>query len=322
MKVILQWSVAIVLLLIILSLHSKWKHKSLLKRMNKECLKSNQTIFVALIGNSTTAAKSLFHIFESSSCPKRIQVGLYEIIDDTDDALTQFKKLNEKNSSYSQPFETQVKVMKRLISDRGPYGAIKELMDHNLKDAQYTLVLSDECIMQPGWDANLIQILNNSRSCLVISPHENPSFTVLSSFEENMPVVGWKSLHEKSSTEAKFWTRQCSFNHSSFWRKMKWNSNLKLNQGCEVLITCDALSRGWKFMHPHSNIMTLQSSSLLFPNVSSKNIFESYFQQLLDLNMNEKFKNAALGIVNDKNENEVIIKYGSRAEYFYLANKL
>ena len=84
-----RWTVLCIFLLIGLSIHTRWKQTSSRKRMEKFCSSNgNQTIFVALISehSSISAAKTLFSIFDNAACPKRIRVGLYEIVEEDEES--------------------------------------------------------------------------------------------------------------------------------------------------------------------------------------------------------------------------------------------
>jgi hypothetical protein len=300
------------------------------KRIEKSCLNSSQSIFVALLGEHSSAsiAQTLFSIFENASCPHRIRVGLYEIIDNEEDASEKYLKLSRKNSVSGLSYENQITIMKRFSSDRGRYGALRELMQHALKDSRFVLTSNDTSLFLQDWDIKLISEIDRfSHTSLILSTSEFPSFTVLSTFEDGMPIVGWRSLHKSAEVAAKFWIYQTSFSTASFWRKMRWQKDSDyLIAGTDVMVTCDALSRGWKFIHSKTNILTLQSTSdnlWTYPyKLTKSSVFDCYKDQLKSLGMVDSFKDAALGVVDDKNEDELNSKYGSRAEYLYSLTKL
>ena len=314
-------TVACILLLFALSFHTYWKQSKAKKRMVKSCLANNDTIFVALLAehSSLTTAKCIFNLFENAACPRRVRIGLFQL---EGDAVSEYVKLAEHSSECGISFDSQITVMNRKITDGGPYAALKELMQHCLKDSQFVLTLSDAVQLHKNWDKNMISSVSNN-SVLVIGPSTNPSFTVLSTFEGGMPIVGWRSLSKIEAVAAKFWTRECSFALSAFWKKMKWRNEI-VDAGSDVLITCDGLSRGWTFHHPLPlmDFVNVDTSQWTTNFRTPSSIFDNYREQLSQLNMDKSFKLSAMGIVNEKNEDEIITKYESRAEFLYIASKI
>ena len=335
---IVKWCFVGLVVLVLLSLHSKWKYRESRKKIRQACKESKETIFVALIGEHSTlsTAQTIFSIFEQAACPHRVSVAVYELIDDADgNAVDVYKRMAEKNSASGLIFDSQIAVMQRYSDDDGPYGALRDLMENYLAKQDFVMTLSDSIQMMRGWDKKLIDISarNEEKTAIVVTPHGYPSFTVLSDFDDGMPVLGLRSLHRTENVAAKFWMRECSFAHSSFWRSL--NRDLRcphLISGTDALITAQAISRGWKFMHPckqsiaetlDTRVKSIWTSSKLSREASAKARFLFDEASLKVLGMSGDIqKHPLLGIVNEHDDDEISAKYGSRADYSYLASKV
>lgn len=335
---IFKWCCVGLVVLVLLSVHSKWKYSESIKKIKLACKESKETIFVALVGEHTTlsTAQAIFSIFEQAVCPHRVTVALYELIDDADgNAIDVYRRMAEKNSGSGLTFDSQITVMQRYSEDDGPYGALYELLENYLAQQDFVLTLSDSLQMMKGWDKKLIDIVLRSEDkiALVVTPHGYPSFSVLSDFEDGMPVIGLRNLHRSANVPAKFWMRDCSFAPSSFWRSKHRRPRCpNLISGTDALITAQAISRGWKFMHPckHSIAEILDtkvrsawtsSKQSREASVKARFLFEESALKILGMNKDIQ-KHPLLGIVNEQDEDEISIKYGSRADYSYLASKL
>jgi hypothetical protein len=333
---IVKWCFVSLVVLVLLSLHSKWKYREARKKIKNACRDSKESIFVALLGEHSTlsTAQSIFSIYEQAFCPNRVQVAVYELIDDADgNAIDLYRKMAEKNSASGLIFDHQITVMQRYSEDDGPYGALYDLTENYLKQQEYVLTLTDSMQMMRGWDKKLVDIVTRApeKTALVITPNAYPSFSVLSDFEDGMPILGLRSLNKIDNVASKFWMKECSFSPSSFWRHRIMRAQHLLG-GTDALITTHAIARGWKFMHPckHSIAENLETKvkSLWTPSKRSRDasararlLFDESSLKILGMNK-EIQKHPLLGIVNDADDDEIIAKYGSRADYMYLASKI
>lgn len=339
----LRWAALGLVVLVALSLHTRWKQRGARKRMQAACANvDNRTIFVALLGEHSTlnTAQALYSVFEHAACPSRVRVGLYEVVDDADgSALDVYTRMAEKNGASGMSFASQVSVLQRFAADRGPLGALQELFMHALRDEAFVLTLSDATQVLKGWDKKMLELVERAgRTCLVVTPATNPSFGVLSDFEDGLPVLGLRNLSSFANTPAKFWQRECSFAPADFWKQrgkeLQSEALRHLDAGLEVLVTCDAMARGWKFLHPakHALAQPLPSSfrscwgssrASRAASADARLAFTRYSEPLRALGMlGDIRKEPLLGIVSAADEDEIVTKYGSNADYQYLASKL
>ena len=320
--------------LIILNLHTKWSQFRSRKKIEHSCSKnSKKKIFVALIGERSpqSTVKTLHSIFENASCPLNIHIGIYSLIDQsTEDCVKLYKKEAEKRSESGLTFENQITAFQRFSADGGPYHAIQTLMEYVLKDEDYVLTISDGYEMLKNWDSFLVDALKENKylSLIISIVNKSPCFTYLSNFEKSIPVIGKKPFYTPSNVEAKFWTRDCSFSPALFWKTLPKFSLQQLNEGTDVLITSSGISKGWKFEHFHTQ-------SILIDFLSTKSLFRSSTfndskllksaldkKSLVELGLYKTVsKESVLGVVKNENENEIISKYGSRADYVYWLSK-
>jgi hypothetical protein len=131
-----------------------------------------------------------------------------------------------------------------------------------------------------------------------------------------------------ANVPAKFWQRDCTFARQGFWRTHK-RAIKGLIAGADMLITAEAVARGWTFVHPckHTLCNTLQtgSRSLWYSIEESKKATErarEAFRELSDALKKLGIKGgvekeAISGIVDRFDDEEIKAKYGSKAEYEY-----
>jgi hypothetical protein len=163
------------------------------------------------------------------------------------------------------------------------------------------------------------------KTSFVLNP--SVSFGVVSGFEDSLPIIGYRSMTRNATTPAKFWTRECTFSVASFWRKKDYPQLKYMIFGTDVFITCLGMEAGFSFLHPSTKICfynQVNSTSLWndsIKQIQSKSAFDEVQRSLKKLGMfREVSREARMGIVDEKDENEIITKYGSRAEYMYLAS--
>jgi hypothetical protein len=324
---IFKWGVLGLLALAALSFHTRWKQSSTKKTIRRACKESKDGIFVALVGEHSTlaSAQALFSVFQQASCPYRVRVGLYELIQ-RESVLDVYKRMAEKNSDSGLSFVENVVCMRRYAENKGPYAALGELMQHSYSGEKYVLTLSSSVQMLKGWDTLLIHLSEKAgpKTALVVSPKLHPSFYVLKNFENGFPEFGAKPMFLPQNAPSKFWTRECSFAPASFWTKFR---DLRfLRHGTDALISADAVAAGWKFLSPCKHDIALPiaaGESAWERTLQQENRAQKAFLQLEDslrvLDLKQAGRLAIMGIVNEQDEDEIRAKYGTRADYKYLA---
>ena len=341
----MKWTILILFILIILSLHTKWKHFKANREIQKNCSKISQKIFVCLMGetSSKNIALTLYNLFENASCPSNIKVALYEIVEDGD-GKNLYILMSKKYSSIGKSFENNIVQLKRFAHDQGPYESIMDTIELELQDESFVCTINDLVHFNKDWDKNLIHQLNNNTNNKLVIVNNPKTFSYLKSFDKDqLPIVSLKkSLNEKKSIQySKFWTRQFSFCSSKFWKNLKKRENLKHLSNIDIFLTCEFLIQNYMyFIIAEKEIYKLHENNDLNNNLgnnskwgkSNKLSFESSKNLLNLLKHDSKLKSslsflglldkvdalAALGIVNENDAEEIISKYGSIADYKYL----
>jgi len=352
-KSILGWASLGLMVLIALSLHDKFRQRKARKRVEQSCKGgSSDSIFVALVGHHSTrsTAQALFSLFDAASCPKRVRVGVYELVDEqAGSLLDMYARMAEKYGALGLAFRERVTVLKRFAEDQGLYGALWELMEHAYAGEAFVLTLDDSTQMHTGWDEKLINASLKAppRSALVLPTASDPSFLVLERFEEGLPVLGRRRLQGTAAdaVASKFWAANASFARAGFWARDQpaalpsRREQLKhLTIGTDLLVTCDALQRGWRFLHPakphtisrplataaHSMWQSTRASRRACDVARESVLFSELQPQLqrLGLRAGSVQPDAALGMVAPRDAEEAAAKYGSLSEYTYAASKV
>ena len=241
--------------------------------------------------------------------------------------------------------------MKRDNYDDGPYGALKDLFEYNYLKEDYVMTLSDIAVLHQHWDSELISFYETkpiSNICLVVTPIQALSFTVFHSFNsQGMPIISLKKAPESKKDTilpAKFWVRECTFAPSRFWKDIFKNSPVikHLHEGTNFIVTCLGYKNNWRFVHPNNlriyERATVKQNSAWDFKISDKiNAFISLANQsaikvfscvtlkpvlkMLNIENGIVHSNAFLGIVDEHNNEELVHKFGSRADYFYWKSK-
>lgn len=308
------WSVITLAVLWCLSFHSQWKVKNAIRRMEGRCLKQQETIFVAIVCRATYTASLLMNLYENASCPKRINVSVYEINDGCENSLAQYReKVNSSETGLT--YEKNIHIMKRDMGDTGLYGALKELMTHGLKNEKFVCTLSECFVAESMWDARLLENLA-PMTCLVMGS----GYPYISGFDQDFPVFSYKESTVK--TPSRFWTMNASFAPAQFWQGYS-DQYLHAGNATEFLITCEATMKGWKFFHvPMSFDKTLRLSWM--PKLLNSKAFKIKFAKLLEAMqvLPTLSKNSLIGVVDEQDNDEINTKFGSRSEYMYAINKM
>lgn len=327
-KKIIKWGLLGLFILLVLSVHTWWKHKKARNKLKSACLTTKEKIFIVLLSehSSAQAAQTLFSLFDQCACPQRITVGLYECIDRSkENTLDVYKRMAEKHSSSGISYHNQVQVMQRRSSDQGPYGALWEVLDFCLTSEDFVLTCNDTCLFKKGWDTAFISALSES-SVLVQPP--TSSFPRLSHFKDDMPELTLEPFYAQDSVPILFWLRTCSFSTREFWLSLKnYRQQIKyLQSGIDVFISAQA--HKWKFFALKTQYIIPCDSKI--PSVWNKSTHKStqdakkaiqlmkekYFHSLLKEVSQGKI-NARMGIKNHLHDEEINAKYGSRAEFLY-----
>jgi hypothetical protein len=312
-KRIALWTSITLAVLWLLSYHSQWKIKRAIRNMEGRCLKEQDTIFVGVICRATYTASLLFDLYERSSCPKRINVSVYEINDGTTNSLDMYRD-KVKNADAGLSYEKQVHIMKRELSDTGLYGALRELMTHGHTNEKFICTISECFVAEEMWDKRYIEGLE-PMSCLVMGS----GYPYISTFEQEFPVFEYK---ESAATASRFWTMNASFSPSQFWDALTEHHEFA-GRATEFLISCEAIAKGWKFKHiPVKFDKTLRIPWGL-PKLKPKEFRQKYKKVLESMQVLPSLsKDALLGVVNGSDEEEINSKYGSRSEYVYALSKV
>lgn len=358
----LRWAAFVLVVLVALSAHTRWKQRKARRRLEVQCgaaagAGEQATIFVALVGEhgSAASAQALFALLDSAACPRRVRVGFYDIIDtSTGDPVAMYRTMAEKYGSLGTSFHDNVTVMRRMADDQGPYAALWELLQHAYSGETHVLTLSDGVHMQRGWDAKLLELLSRSpapsKTCFVLPP--SGGFTVVNAFEDGVPVVGtrpWAKTDGTPMPRVKFWTRCASFAPASMWRgtssagthgvPCRRDALRYLNAGTDVVVTAEAVRVGWAFRTPAkllpmlvSQAPTAEPSAWPATSKASRHAANaarillygpSLAPALAALGLHATAgKEAVLGIVDPRDEEEVEAKYASVAEFLYVASKV
>ena len=312
-KSVAVWTALTLFALWLLSLHTQWKINRAIKKIEGRCYDVKDKIFVALVCRASRTAGLLFSLFEKASCPKSINVSVYEI-QDGEDSLDAYRA-KAKTSETGLSYEKQVHIMKRDIEDTGLYGALKELMTHGYKNEKFVCTISEGFVAEDLWDETLIKSLK-PMTCLVMGS----GYPYISGFEQDFPVFGYKDI--AAPTPSRFWTMNGSFAPAQFWGTFL-DPLLFAGNATEFLVSCHALERGWKFMHiPMTFDKALHFQWPLKP-LNAKAFKAMYARLLTDMHVIPSLsKNALLGMVDERDETEIQVKYGSRSEYVYAVNKM
>lgn len=321
---------------------------------------SKYRIFVALLSEYGVeqCAECLLHIFDNAFCPNRVTVAVYfnSTINQThynseEDIVHAYKTLAEKKSKIGNTFESQIIIMRRDAFDDGPYGALRDVFEYNYGKEEYVMTLSDIAILHANWDRELLSFYESkplSNVALVITPSQKRSFSFFDSFNaQEMPVISLKKAPESKKDAilpAKFWLRECTFTSSKFWKDIFKNSPLikHLYEGTNFLISCLGYKNGWRFVHPN-NLVIYDRSNLKVGKQSAWNVQYNNAQvskahktaiqifssdllkpvlKIMGIENGIVHSTAFLGIVDELNNEELIHKYGSRADFFYWKSKI
>jgi hypothetical protein len=356
----LRWAALVLVVLIGLSAHTRWKQRKAQRRVESQCgaaASAGGTIFVALVGEhgSTATAQALFALLDGAACPRRVRVGLYELIDTaTGSALDMYRAMAEKYGALGTSFHQNVTVMQRMADDQGPYAALCELMQHAYASEAHVLTLTDAVHVQRGWDTKLLELLARtpapSKTCLVLPP--SGGFTVVHGFEDGVPAVGtrpWAKLDGDSLPRVKFWTRCASFAPAAMWHAgqssyrgtvaCRRHALRHLNAGTDIVVSAEALAAGWVLRTParlvpsvllpapHVPPSAWPATSKASRHAAATARNELYSPPLapalaaLGLHATAN-KDAVLGVVDARDEGEIEAKYASVAEFLYIASKV
>lgn len=353
----LRWGALILMALAVLSVHTGWKQRKAKRRLEAQCTAASgeATIFVALTGEHGTAAtaQALYAVLDGAACPRRVRVGLYELLDvATGSALDMYRAMAERYSALGTSFADRVNVMRRFADDQGPYGALWELLTHAYRGEAYVLTLSDAAHVQHGWDTKLLELLARApapaRTCLVLPP--SGGYPVVDGFEDGVPTLGmrpWAKLDGPALPRVKFWTRTASFAPAGMWKggaralPCRREPLRHLNAGAEVLLTADAMSSGWVLRSPARALPTLlagasgaRASSVWSRSTKASRLAAAALVRhvlysaplapaLAALSLHASVgRDAVMGIVDPRDEDEIEAKYSSVAEFLYIASKI
>jgi len=332
----LKWGLLILCALAALSLHTWWKQKKVIKRIKSHCASAqNDTIFVVLLGecSAKTTAQSLYSIFEKASCPTRVTVGLYEFLDHEDaktgGALSLYKSMAQRHGSSGLSYESQVTSMMRLKSDQGPYAAIFEIIQHLLKKEKFVFVFNDSLQLLSGWDSIALNALAQKDEKSIIIQHDSSSFPLLSEFKEGVPEITFKEFYSPDSVQVSFWSRCSSFSSSLLWKDLPNNRNRfkHIIYGVDVLISLESRNLGWTFYSSSSPFVTRLTTSKSIFKSHKKRIHEDldqylknkFAKELKEIDLLPPGRKALMGVCDEQDEQEIVAKYGSIAEFLYLA---
>jgi hypothetical protein len=358
---LLKWTCISVIFLYILSLHSSYIEKKNKNQIYKFCKEKENLpkIFIALIsdGGEEILNNCLFNIFENASCPFRINVTVYKVINEKQfnlkNSASSYKLFAEKKSKSGLTFESQISYLNRNEEDGGPYDALIEAYKYNNANEDFVMTLADFIQLSLHWDKILCNYSSKhlkSKTICILSNHNNiNAFSYIAGFckQTKIPLIDLKKCnlqdHQYSGlgTPCKFWMSECTFAPAQFWKNMQAPIIKNLHFGSDFLLTCLALQNGWNLIHPGIKITTKNNYKISiwydyknFTKQYYKNMVDSSFEaleeikkkckkalQVLDMENGKISSNALLGVVNYKNIDELIFKYGSVADYFYLFKK-
>jgi hypothetical protein len=358
---LLKWTSISILFLYILSLHSSYIEKKNKQEIYKLCKEKHNLpkIFIALLndGGDDALNDCLFNIFENAACPFRINVTVYKVMSgkyykNKNNIALSYKSFAEKKSKSGLTFESQISYLNRNEEDDGPYGAILEAFKYNYDNEDYVMTLSDFIHPLLHWDKILCSYSSShlkSKNVFIISNHNNVNmFSYISGFckHTRIPLIDLKKcnskyLKSKSVVSCKFWVSECTFSPSVFWKTIQKPTIKNLHFGSDFLLTCMALQHGFTLIHPHIFI-TSKKNNAISEWYNEKNFTKDYYKiminssfialreiknnykkalQILDMEEGKIASSALLGVVNAKNSDEVLFKYGSVADFYYLFNK-
>jgi len=325
---IVKWVSLGFLVLVLLSLHTSWKHRKTRSLIQKACKDTKAKIFIALLGehSPTNTAQTLFSIFEGALCPHNVRVGLYECIDDSDsNAVDVYKAMAEKNATSGIVFADNITVLQRFAQDQGPYAALKTIMEHGRQQEEYIMTLSDSIHLAKGWDKKLTELSARSMQTAFVIP-TTASFLRITGFLEDMPLFEWSPLRVVRNVPAKFWRRDCTFAPASFWKTWRDLPHLGTH-GTNFIVTADASA--WKLVHPCKHVIAsalpTDFESVWQPTKASYKealnvikLLPTLKNSLQALGMYETVsKEAKCGVVDANDDDEILAKYGSKADYNY-----
>jgi len=292
-------------------------------KIQTNCRTSKEVILVSVIALNNQSAECIYNLFENSDCPSRVYLGIYEISEVN--CVEEYKKLALKSSCSGLSYESNVSVYKRFEEDNQTYGAILETIDNFRQKADYVMTTNDGIRLKRGWDTTLLHELRDKPQS-AITVHSPKSFSILGGFDENeFPFITAREFINSNIEKVKFWSHTFSFARFQFWNEIPRSKHLNnLNKGIDIIVSLILTEKKWTFLHTN---LIFEGFSQLHWSFSSKHSSE-FAKKMLSkegLQMLGIYKsidsNAILGIVDDKNQDEILSKYGTLADYEYLKRK-
>ena len=309
--------IGIFILLVILSLHTKFTRTKAKKLIANKCSKNSKTIFVILLAHHDNATKALFDLFENADCPINIKVSVYDITGTN--CKENYIKMSTRFGKLGESFGKNITVLKRFAHDQGDYAAIYTLLKHNYQNEEYMCIMSDNIFMNGGWDTYLIQ---NTEKNSVITGLPN-HFTLLDSFEDGLPSITLKKSARLGLYKMQYWSKIFSFSKS--WKHSKSFHEKFILGGTDILISSELIKLNYTFKSVGNIFKYVQQESRWKRDAKSMQASRECIEHLklympLDkLGIYPKLKpSCVLGIVNENDKNEIEMKYGHMADYVYM----
>jgi len=309
--------IGIFVVLVILSLHTKFTRSRAKKILNNKCSKNAKTIFVIMLAHHDNATKALFDLFENADCPTNIKVSVYDITGTN--CKESYVRMASRFGKLGESFGKNITVLKRFAHDQGDYAAIYTLLKHNYQNEEYMCITNDNIYMNAGWDTYLIQNTENNTVLTGIPDH----FTVLDTFEDGLPTISLKKAARSSLFKMQYWSKHFSFSKS--WKHSKTFYEKFMLGGTDILISSELTKLNYTFKSVGNVFKFVQQESRWKRDSKSMQASRQCIEHLKlnmpleKLGIYPKLKpSCILGIVNESDKKEIELKYGHMADYVYM----